>query len=175
MYLSNPHLPLAGLIACTVWASVNLLLAASVLLFSRVKAHCKRLEYRFPIPLPAKLLLSNSITTQIYGIVDDISATGFRFYASFPGSVMPGNTLAGEIFLPTGPLRIQAEVKALIPGKAENELYVKAVGCSFAWDNNHEEDKLDLFLYGSDIHRRMNDLQETILTPIERFDAVILC
>ena len=43
-------LPLAALLACTVWASVNLLLAVSMLLFSKIKSHFKREEYRFPIP-----------------------------------------------------------------------------------------------------------------------------
>ena len=113
--------------------------------------------------------MTNSASTEVYGIIDDISATGFRFYSSFPQSIRPGQTVSGEIFLPKEPVRLHAKIKALIPGTTENESYVKAIGCSFAWDNKHEEDKLDLFLYGTDIERRINNLKETILTPLDRF------
>ena len=161
-------LPLNSLLACTVWATLNFIVAISMLLFSKVRSGFKREEYRFPIPLPAKLLLNNGAPTEVYGIVDDISATGFRFYASFPETVRVDQTIGGEIFLPEGSVSLHGEIKALIPGATENGSYVKAIGCSFKWDNKHEEAKLDLFLYGTDIERQIHDLQETILTPFDR-------
>jgi len=160
-------MPLTSLLACTVWATVNFLLAASMLLFSKVKSSFKREEYRFPIPLPAKLLLNNGTSTEVYGIVDDISATGFRFYASFPETVQLGQAIEGKIFLPEGPVDLHGEIRALIPGTTENSSYVKAIGCSFKWDNRQEEEKLDLFLYGTDVERQIHGLQETILTPFD--------
>jgi len=167
LYLKYDSLTLNSLLACTVWAMVNFAVAISILLFSRVKSSFKREEYRFPIPLPAKLLLSNWVSTEVYGIIDDISATGFRFYASFPETVRLGQTIKGEIFLPKGSVSLQGEIKALIPGTTENGSYVKAIGCSFSWENKQEEDKLGLFLYGTDIERQIHDHQETISTPFD--------
>ncbi len=171
LYLLYHRLPLDGLLACTIWASVNLLLAASVLLFSKGRAHFKRAEYRFPIPLPATLTLNHSSSIEIYGVIDDISATGFRFYAPIPESVREDHTVEGEIFLPTGPLRFQAEIKALIPGTNLEEHYIKAIGCRFDLDK-HQEIKLTQFLYGSNLQRRMKEFQETIFTPIDHFSGL---
>ncbi len=172
LYLYYESLPLDALLACTAWASVNFLLAVSTLLLSKVKSRFQREEYRFPIPLPAKMVLTNSAPAEVYGIIDDISAAGFHFsLSSSPKSIRPGQTVSGEIFLPNGPVRLQAVIKRLIYGETDNKSYLKAIGCNFVWNKDHEENKLILFLYGSDIHRRINELQETILTPLDHIAA----
>ncbi len=171
LYQSYHRLTLDGLLVCTVWASINLLLAASVVLFSKGRSKYKRVDYRFPIPLPAILTLSNSPSIQVYGVIDNISATGFRFYTSIPESVREGHTVEGEIFLPTGPLRIQAKIKALIRRPNQEEHDMKAIGCQFDLES-HQENTLAQFLYGSDLQRRMSALQETVATPIDYYSGL---
>ena len=171
LYQTYHRLTLDGLLVCGVWASVNLLLAASVVLFTRGRSKFKRAEYRFPIPLPANLTLNNSSSNQVYGVIDNISATGFRFYAPIDDSVQVGHTVEGEIFLPTGPLRIQAEIKVVVLGLNQEEHYVKTIGCQFKLES-HQENTLAQFLYGSDLQKRMGDLQETVTTPIDHYSGL---
>ncbi|NIP99286.1 MAG: glycosyltransferase [Nitrospinaceae bacterium] len=161
-------LPLDAMLVCMIWSAVNLALSVSVLMFSKNRSRFRRTEYRFPIPLPASLVLTNSTSIEVFGVIDDISSTGFRFYAPIPKSVKKGHSLKGKIYLPTGPLSIEAEIKSLIPGNNHGEHYVKAIGCRLKMTRELESE-LALFLYGSDLQRRMSDLQETIRTPIDHF------
>ena len=166
LYQYYERLPLEALLACTVWASINVGLSFSILLFSKVLSKFKREEYRFSIPLPAKLTYANWAPAEVYGIIEDISSSGFRFSSCLPEPVQRDQTINGEIFLPSGPVHFQAVIERLIFREADNESYLKAIGCSFSAVNKHEKKKLDLFLYGTDIERRINDLQETIVTPL---------
>jgi cellulose synthase (UDP-forming) len=169
LYQLHHRLPIGAIIANSIWASVNVLLAASVLIFSAVRARFKRADYRFPIHLPAKMDLSNNI--HIYGIIDDISHAGFRFYASLPSDIPVGLALTGKVYLPGGMVKVNATTKSLIPGKKGKESYVKAIGCSFNWYDRHEQDKVDMFLYGSDLQCRLNDFQDRIHTPLEKVSS----
>jgi cellulose synthase (UDP-forming) len=146
------------------------MLAISVLIFTTVRARFKRIDYRFPIPLPAKMHFPNNI--YIYGIIDDISHAGFRFYAALPSDITVGLTMTGEVYLPGGTVKVNATTKSLIPGKKEKESYVKAIGFSFNWLDIHERDKLDMFLYGSDLQWRVHNLQDSIQTPMEKIASM---
>ncbi|MDH5763880.1 MAG: glycosyltransferase, partial [Nitrospinota bacterium] len=171
LYYYDRHLTLEGLLVCGIWALVNLALAASVLLFSKGRARFKRADYRFPIPLPAHLTLKDASALEVYGVVDNISAGGFRFYAPVPKSVREGQTLEGEIFLPAGPLRVQAEIKSLMQGSSEEDVSIAALGCRFEGDSG-QMNLLTRFLFGSDLQKRMNQLQHTVTTPIDLFSGV---
>jgi cellulose synthase (UDP-forming) len=172
MFLFQMHhrLPIGAIIANSIWASINVLLAATVLMFTVVRGRFRRTDYRFPIPLPAKLRLQDS--ADIYGTIDDISNSGFRFYARFPGDIKAGLTLTGELYLPEGPIQVNATSRSLIPEKHGAESYIKAVGCSFDWPDNHEQDKLIRFLYGSDLQTRLNNFHDTIQTPMEKVSSM---
>lgn len=161
------HLPLNGIIANVIWASVNTMLAVSITLFVSAYSKFKRSEYRFPIHLPVMFRFPDG--TKNYGTIDDISHTGFRVYSQLPENTSIDSNVCGEIYLPSGPLKFDAVIKSLIKTTTGTEQYIKAMGCSFLWAENSEEDKLSLFLYGSDMQLSLNSLQESIQTPLSWF------
>ena len=165
LYYQTHHLPVSGLVANIIWSSANALLAISIVLFIRVYSRFKRSDYRFKIPLPATVQFPDNKKYQ--GTIDDISSAGFRIYSSLPGDVSVNTGLQGEIYLPSGPMKFNATVKALVKGNDGNEEFVKALGCSFLWPENSELDKLNLFLYGTDMQLSLNAFRETIRTPLE--------
>ncbi|GHD64626.1 glycosyltransferase [Jeongeupia chitinilytica] len=168
MYGYFGKLPLDGLIANSIWALVNSTLALLMLLFTRASSQSRRNEYRFPIPLPARLRFPGGTTT--YGTVDDISSSGFRLYAQLPDDVRNGVEVDGELYLPSGTLPIRANIAATIraPSQRPGEPgYIKAIGCVFDWNTTAERDRLDLFLYGSDLQWQVQSLTERSRTPLQ--------
>ncbi len=158
-------LPTGALIANAVWATVNLSLAQAVLGFTARLSRFRRQEYRFPVPLPAVLDFAGG--TPVVGVLDDISSHGFKFYGRFPAAAAAvGAHVRGEIRLPSGPLPCRAEVRSLIHADSPAG-HVKALGCRFQWDGSIERDRLDVFLYGSNLQWRMNRLGEQMRTPLE--------
>jgi len=160
------------LIANIIWSSVNTVFAMIVYLFNAVYSKYRRVDYRFPIPLPAILEFPDG--NKYYGTIDDISSSGFRFYSRLPDDVYVGTELTGEIYLPSGLIRFNTRIKALIGGESGDERYVKAVGCNFMWSGKNEQDKLDLFLYASDMQLSLNNLREVIRTPLGVLTNVFL-
>lgn len=162
------HLPLPALLVNVFWAGINLALALSVLLFTLGRAEQRRLEYRFPIPLPARVRVMDELNLLV--TVDDISSTGCRLYGPLPEGLEVGALLRGVITLPSGTMPFRARVAALIPGETAREHYTKAVGCEFLWDSAGQSDVLKLFLYGSDLQWHLHSLSEQTRTPLERID-----
>ena len=159
------HLPVQALIANAIWAGVNLALAMAVLLFTLGRADQRRLEYRFPIPLPARIRLDGGPSLLV--TVDDISSDGCRLYGPLPADMGVGDTLMGVIALPSGNLAFQARAAALIRAESSLEPYIKAVGCEFCWDGDNERDALKLFLYGSDLQWHLHSLRDQSRTPLD--------
>ncbi len=170
LFYRYQHLPASGLIANVLWSSANGLLALSVCLINMSYSKFRRVDYRFPISLPARIRFPGGDTH--FGTIDDISSAGFRFYSMLPTNVSVGMDLSGEIFLPSGPVAFNAVIKALIEKKGAQDAYVKSVGCSFQWTGKNEQDRLDLFLYASDMQLSLNNFRETIHTPISMFKAM---
>jgi cellulose synthase (UDP-forming) len=164
LWLNFRHLPLDGLLANIVWASVNFLMAFLVVRFTLLRTRFKRKEYRFPVPLPATVEFG---TRKALMTVDDISSSGCRIYGRFPDSLAVGETISGNIALPHGPLPFTAHVAALIPGGPDYARFTKAVGVAFEWADNALRDELDVFLYGSDLQWQMHALNERTRTPSE--------
>jgi cellulose synthase (UDP-forming) len=164
LYSRYHHLPANGLVANVIWSSVNTLFAVSIYMLNSVYSKYKRVDYRFPIPLPAMLQFPDG--NKYYGTIDNISSSGFRFYSRLPKGLSVGTELSGEMYLPSVPVKFITQIKALIGGKNGNERYVKAVGCTFQWSGNDEQDKLDLFLYASDMQLSLNNFREVIHTPL---------
>jgi cellulose synthase (UDP-forming) len=164
LYLCYQHLPLNGLVANLVWAAINTLLAVSITLFVAAYAKRKRADYRFPIPLPVMLRFADG--KKYYGTIDDISSAGFRVYSQLPAETAVNSKVSGELYLPACTVTFVALIKSLITATHGQETYVKAMGCSFLWEESRAEDSLNLFLYGSDMQLSLNSFQETIPTPL---------
>jgi cellulose synthase (UDP-forming) len=164
LYFYYHHLPPSGVIANIIWSMVNTLLAVSITLFIRAYSRFKRSDYRFPIPLPAMIQFAEG--TKYYGTIDDISSSGFRIYSTLPKDTVANTYITGKIYLPSGSVSFTAVIRALIPGVSGQEQYVKAAGCTFVWSEESQQDKLSLFLYGSDMQLSLNSLNETVQTPL---------
>lgn len=157
-------LPHDALVAAALAAALTGALAASVIWFSARVAAYRRRDYRFRVPVPARLRFPKEGPR--LGIFDDVSSEGFRFYGPFPPRVGVGARFAGDLFLPSGKLAFAAVVRAeyTAPGDA----HVKGIGCSFEWPSAAGRDALERYLYGTDLQWAVNDLADRQPTPLER-------
>lgn len=163
-YVLWNRLPLDGLIANMIWAGVNAALALAVLAFTTRTTAFVRQRYRFPVPLPAELVLAG--LAPLHGTADDVSEGGFRFYGPLPPGVARGMPLQGRLMLPDGALPFTGEVRCLIPTPgARGE--VRAIGCHLE-TTPEQLHRLETFLYGSDLQWTMNSLCDHIHTPMSR-------
>jgi len=113
LFFMAGKLPLEGLIANSIWATVNGALALAVLAFtSRVQQHT-RADYRFPVPVVAELMFKDG--RRVYGTVDDLTDSGMRFYGMLPTNLAAGTPVTGQIMLPDGPLPLWARCAASSP------------------------------------------------------------
>jgi len=164
MSFSMHYLPKDAVTFNIVWAVVNSSLAVLMFNFTRKTDIFLREEYRFPIPLP---LIVNVGNQTIYGTIDNVSISGCRIYAALPESVRKDQLLKGEIFLPSGRLPFEAEIKAEIAGFDGKQKYVKAVGCRFVWNHEENRDALELFLYGTDLQMKLLNINDSVHTPLK--------
>ena len=164
LYNSRQHLPVDGLIANVVWATVNLALAVLVVKFTMLRTRFSRREYRFPLPIPAILSIDGMRQPMV---VDDISPAGCRVYGRFHESMACGDSVTGELHLPGGPIPFTSTVAALIPGQAGADRFTKALGLVFDWQDAASSAELETFLFGSDLQWHLHDLTETIRTPTQ--------
>ena len=170
LFVVLAHLPQDGLIANVIWAAINALLALAVLQFTERTNAYRRREYRFPVPLIARM------SGQHNGLlltVDDISSAGCRLYGPGLAKMRFGEEISGQLLLPTAVLPFRARISAhTFAGSAENR-YIRAVGCSFLWASPRQHDVLDLFLYGSDLQWTLRQLNDRIPTPLERLQGLV--
>ncbi len=143
-------LPADGLIAATIWAALNVLIAVRAMRQTADRPDEQRQARRFAIPLPASISVDGGAITMT---VDNISSTGARLYGDFPSHLKPGDAIAGELYLPGDSLPFTGTVAALLkPDKpSEDGQYHAALGIAFRWPDRRAEDRLNLFLYGSDL------------------------
>jgi cellulose synthase (UDP-forming) len=145
-----------------LWAGATAALAASVIVHSRRHGGYRRREYRFPIPIPARMQFDAD--GPVLGIFDDVSSSGFRFYGAIPPHLAAGRRLTGELFLPSGPLAFSAHVRSEVRDRPGGR--AKCIRCSFAWTDDAGRDRLDAHLYGSDLQVELNGFDERRLTPL---------
>jgi cellulose synthase (UDP-forming) len=165
-YLFNQKydwLPAGGLSANIVWASINALLAYSVVTFT-TRRKMQRSEYRFGVPAPVRIREKEA---WIYGTIDNISSAGLRLHAHLCDDRMPGDSLEGQLWLPGSCLPFKATIKQMITIHARGCHHVKAYGLEFNWGNQAQRDQLDRFLYGSELQWHVQELQETNRTPLQ--------
>jgi cellulose synthase (UDP-forming) len=171
-YLFNQKydwLPAGGLAANIVWASVNALLAYSVVTFT-TRRKLQRAEYRFGVPVPVRIREKVAWT---YGTVDNISSAGLRLHAHLGDDRMPGDTIQGQLWLPGSSLAFEGTIKRVITSHAGGCHHVKAYGLEFNWENQAQRDQLDRFLYGSELQWHVQELQETNRTPLQWLGSVL--
>lgn len=162
--LSGRGVPLDGLLINITWALVNAGMAFLVVRFTLQRTRFQRETYRFPIPLPASANFGSAYHLMT---VDDISLTGCRMYGRFPLTIKPGDSVKGTLFLPGDQIPFDATVARLVDAEFEGVRYHKSIGLSFTWADSDSQDRLGLFLYGSDLQWRLRNLSERIATPLE--------
>jgi len=165
LFATNHHLPVFGLLANILWATVNLSLAAAIVLFTTRRRAYARQTYRFPIPLPAKLSVRGGQVT-LFATVDNISPSGCALYGPFPEMTRKGDSIKGEIYLPSGSLPFKGKLTASHVQSGGTSSHV-LIGCQFQWDKQSDMDRLELFLYGSDLQWQLQSLNERGTTPVE--------
>lgn len=164
LWRSHAHIPLDGLIANMIWATVNVAMAVLVVQFTLLRSRFRRREYRFPLPLPATLVLDGQA---ILMTVDDVSPAGCRLYGRFPTSLRRDSRVEGILHLPGTRVPFEATVAAMIPGRSGSEHYTKALGLAFDWQQLSARAELETFLFGSDLQWQLHNLKETIRTPTQ--------
>jgi cellulose synthase (UDP-forming) len=167
LYALHQTLPLGALVANVVWASVNCGLAAMVVNFSLKIGSFRRREYRFPVPVPARIRLHGD-RPQL-GIFDDVSSSGFRFHGALPPHLGVGMQVEGDLYIASGRLPFNATVRSAVRDRTQR---VTGIGCSFEWLDDAERDRLDLYLYGTDLQWQLNGLGEQARTPLERLAQI---
>jgi len=164
LWRSRHHLPVDGLVANLIWASVNIVMASLVVRFTMLRSRFRRREYRFPLPLPATLTLDGQT---MLAVVDDISPAGCRVYGRFPLALGLDHQVTGTLHLPNVEVPFRAAVAALIPGENGGERYTKALGLAFEWQDNAALAELETFLFGSDLQWQLHGFEERNRTPTE--------
>ena len=167
LHVLHHALPLGALIAAIVWAGANSGLAAMVVNFSLKVGSFRRREYRFPVPVPARIRLPGD--RPLLGIFDDVSSSGFKFHGAIPPHLGVGMQVEGDFFIASGRLPFNATVRNAF---RDRERRVTGIGCSFEWLDEAERDRLDLYLYGTDLQWQLNGLGEQARTPLERLAQI---
>lgn len=162
LWRSRQHLPVDGLVANLIWASVNIVMASLVVRFTMLRSRFRRREYRFPLPLPATLALD---AQTMLVVVDDISPAGCRVYGRFPPEMDCERQVTGTLHLPNVEVPFRATVAALIPGENGTERYTKALGLAFEWTDTAARAELETFLFGSDLQWQLHGFEERNRTP----------
>jgi cellulose synthase (UDP-forming) len=157
-----------ALLVMAAWASVNATLAGVALRHATRASTNRRCEYRFPLPIAVRLIESPASTPLALAI--DISPLGCRIVGAPVASAKPGDELTGDLLLPTGPLRIVASVRALIE-RTEGGRVERALGCEFRWGLCDERNRLETFLFGSDLQWQLNGFSDRRFTPLEQVAA----
>lgn len=165
LYLWSEALPLQSLVANAVWAVVNAGLALAVISFTAVSQRNARDRYRFPIALPAEIVVADG--TPLRGTVDDLSDNGMRFYGKLPAAVDAGAKLTGHLLLPEGPVPFWGEVRGRVPMPGNPDV-LKAIGCRFATSDEGRQ-RLEEFLFGSDLQWILNGYTDRVHTPMSRW------
>ncbi|MBY0408083.1 MAG: glycosyltransferase, partial [Rickettsiales bacterium] len=166
LYKTTHHLTYFSLAANMVWAALNLALAGMLLAFSIGRSLYKRTNYRFSIPLVARI---TALGREYFASVDDLSSAGMLLRAPRELQLKAGSDFDGVIFLPDGPLSFNATVRALHDHASEHT--IDGMGCEFNWTDKVARDRLERFLYGSDLEWHLHNLSEMNFTLLSGSSA----
>lgn len=164
LFYFNGHLPQEGMWANVIWASVNTWLAVLVVQFTVLRSVNRRNEYRFAMPLAARL-------NGVMGTVDDLSPSGLSFYGVLK-PVAVGNRLPVTLYMPDGPIDALLEIRTLMRAEEGGQVYVRAIGGVFNALPQASVQRIEQFLYGSNAQWRVNQFHEDSQTPMQRLGIV---
>jgi cellulose synthase (UDP-forming) len=167
LHIRSGGLPIGALVANVIWAGLTLGIATLAIRYALRAASFRRREYRFPLPVPMRVPATGTDAESL-GLATDISPLGCRLIGGPVAHAAVGEEIAGELLLPTGPLRVTATVRALMPTAAGDAGRAPAAGCEFRWGLSDERNQLEMFLFGSDLQWQLNGLEDRIRTPLER-------
>jgi len=154
-------LPLASLLANTFWAGINAGVGTAVLRHTFSVQRRKRMRYRFPVPLPAKVHFGAFV---VRGTIDDWSEAGLRFCGRLPASVEVDSGFTGKITLPDGPLRFAGTVRNLTHGPGQQE-WLAGFGGELSASPD-DQLRIERYLFGSDMQWLINGYTDQTATPL---------
>jgi cellulose synthase (UDP-forming) len=157
-------LPLATVADNTVWAAINAGLGTAVLRHALHVQRRKRTQYRFPIPLPAKLYVGGFLAR---GTVDDLTENGLRFCGALPANLQVDSGFMGRLTLPDGPLRFTGKVRSLIARPDHPEVLTGFGGVIST--SSDDQLRIEQFLFGSDMQWLVNGYSDQTQTPLSHF------
>jgi cellulose synthase (UDP-forming) len=158
-------LPVGALVANVLWATLTCGIAASAIRYALRTGSSRRREYRFPLPMPLRVLGSRAAGV---GLASDISPQGFRLVGAPAEAAAVGDEFPFELMLPEGRVRAGAHVvaKTTVDG-------TPALGCQIRWGSETDCHQLEAFLFGSDLQWQLNGWSERIRTPLDRLNALL--
>lgn len=160
LFYSTGHLPEDGMWVNVFWASVNSGLALMVVRFTRRQSDNRRDEYRFHFPVAARL-------DGVLGTVDDLSPRGLSFYGAI-GEPTIHARLPLVLYLPDGPLAAEFEIRSTVTAEQGESRYTRLVGGAFHNLPLAEAQRIEQFLYGSNMQWELNRYREDDITPLQR-------
>lgn len=164
LFYASGHLPEDGMWANVVWAVINTWLALLVVSFTLARGINRRNEYRFAMPLAARL-------NGVLGTVDDLSPNGLKFYGLL-GPAAVNEIMPVSLYLPDGVLDARLEIRMLEQARSGEENYVRSIGGVFQDLPQASIQRIEQFLYGSDAQWRVNRYHEDSLTPLQRLGVI---
>lgn len=160
LYKTSGHLSYFSLLANMMWAGLNLVLSVMVLVFSLKCSMYKRNNYRFAIPLVARI--HNPLGREYFASVEDLSGAGMYLRVPRELQMRHGQRFSGVVFLPDGPMSFDAAVRAV--HSPDGDTVTDALGCEFDWQDKVAQQRMERFLYGSDLEWHLHNLSEINFT-----------
>lgn len=162
LFMHTQHIDSFALNISIVWALLNVIIAALVLLFALDRSTFQREDYRFSIPLIASF---QSGGETLLAHVENISSNGMLIYLPHVTSLHTDDLIEGMLHLPDHTIPFVAKVSNTQSSKRMRSL--SKIGVAFHWDNAHARNQLELFLYGSNIEWHIHHISERAPTFLE--------
>lgn len=165
LYVNYATLPAGALVANILWALLVLAIGVAAIRYTWWVGSFRRGEYRFPLPLPLRVLTHSGPLT---GIATDISPRGFRLQGLPVSRAAPGVELKCELLLPHETVPLRAKVRVVRHASGEGHEAAASAGCEITELAPVDRNTLELFLFGSDLQWQLNGLADRVRPPLER-------
>lgn len=146
------------------WALFNALKTGAAVHKAFIDARTSSDDYRFAVRLPATLRRESRLAK---ASIERISLSFLS--ASVHGTLRPGEGWTATIYLPSGPIPVDATVTHCVPlrdGRCRIE-------CDLAWRDPTARERLALSLYSVDWHREFMHRDVGFATPLERLGRLL--
>jgi len=166
LHYSHGNLALAALIANVFWAGFVISIAIGLLRFTRINARDRRQEYRFAIPICARIHLEGQPERLV--TVDNLSAQGFGFHGGLSGPIEAGKEVAGFLHIASGPMPFFGWIRSVTRAATESGPPRPVYGCQFEALPEGVVRQLEAFLHGNDLQwhfLRISEQTRRLLGP----------